>query len=108
MSLLSAAFDTADNNMMLHRLSHDVGLVQTAIDWFKSYLSDIVQYVHINGGKSPACPLTCGVPQGYVLGPQRFYIYAAPLSNIIRNKNLMSYIYADDTQIYITMKPRGC
>ena len=28
---LSAAFDTVDHNVMLHRLSHDVGEVQTAV-----------------------------------------------------------------------------
>ena len=85
---------------------HDVGVVQTTLHWFKSHLSDRVQSVHINDCTSPACPLTCGVPQGSVLGPQLFSIYAAPLSKIIRNNNLMSHLYADDTQIYITVKPR--
>ena len=60
---LSAAFDTVDCNVMLHRLSHDVGMGQTALKWFKSYLSDIIQAVHNNGSTSPARPLTCGVPR---------------------------------------------
>ena len=102
---LSAAFDTVDHNVMLHRLLHDVGVGQTALNWFKSYLSDRVQDAHINGSTSPARPLTCGVPQDSVLGPQLFSIYAAPLSKIIWNNNLMSHFYADDTQIYITVKP---
>ena len=101
----SAAFDTVDHNVMLHRLTHDVGMGQTALKWFKSYMSDIVQAVHINGSTSPARPLTCGVPQGSVLGPQLFSIYAAPVSKIIRNNNLLSPLHADDTQIYITVKP---
>ena len=100
----SATFDTVDHNVMLHRLSHDVGVVQTALDWFKSYLSDSVQSVHMNGCTSPACPLTCGVHQGSVLAPQLFSIYAAPLSKLIRK--LMSHVYADDMQSYITVKPR--
>ena len=90
---------------MLHRLTHDVGVGQIALKWFKSYMSDRVQAVHINGSTSPARPLTCGVPQGSVLGPQLFSIYAAPVSKIIRNNNLLSHFYADDTQIYITVKP---
>ena len=103
---LSAAFDTVDHNVILHRLSHDVAVVQTALDWFKSYLSHIVQSVHMNGCTSPACPLTCGVPQGSVLGPQLLSTYAAPLSKILRNNNLMSHFYGDDTQIYISVKSR--
>ena len=102
---LSAAFDTVDHNVMLHRLTHDVGVGQTALKWFKSYMSDRVQAVHVNGSTSSARPLTCGVPQGSVLGPQLFSIYAAPVSKIIRNNNMLSHFYADDTQIYITVKP---
>ena len=32
--------------------------------------------------------------------------YAVPLSKINRNNNLMSHCYADDMQIYITVKTR--
>ena len=88
---LSAAFDTVDHNVMLHRLTHDVGVGQTALKLFKSYMSDRIQAVHINGSTSPARPLTCGVPQGSVLGPQLFSFYAAPVSKIIRNNNLLSH-----------------
>ena len=80
---LSAAFDTVDHNVLLHRLSHAVGMVQTALD-----LSGIVQSVDINGSTSPACPLTCGDPQGFVLSPQLLFIFEAPLSKISRNDNL--------------------
>ena len=37
---LSVAFDIVDHNVMLHRLSYDVRVVQTALDRFKSYLSE--------------------------------------------------------------------
>ena len=57
---LSAAFDTVDHNVMLHRLSHNVGVGLIALNWFKSYLSDKIQAVHINGSTSPARPLRIG------------------------------------------------
>ena len=88
---LSAVFDTVYHEMMLHRLSHDVGVVQNALNWFKSYLSDRVQSVQICDATSPARHLGYGVPQGSVLGPQLFSIYAAPVAKIIRKNNLMSH-----------------
>ena len=40
---LLAAFNTVGHDVMLHRLSRDIGVALTALDWFKSHLSDIVQ-----------------------------------------------------------------
>ena len=79
---LPAAFDT---DVMLHRLSHDVTVVQNAVDWFKSYLSDRVQFVE---GLSRCCT--------------RSAVILHLCSNFI--KNLRSHFYADDTQIYIAVK----
>ena len=101
---LSAVFDTVDHEVMLHRLSHDVGLDQNALDWFRSYLTDRVQSVHICGATSPARHLACEVPQGSVICPQLFSIYAAPIAKIIRKNNLISHFYTDDTQIYTQVK----
>ena len=84
---LSAALDTVYHEVMLHRLSHDVGVVKNALNWFKSYLSDRVQSVQICGATSPARHLAHGVPQGSVLGPQLFSIYAAPVVKILRKNN---------------------
>ena len=80
------------------RLSHDVEVVQAELDWFKAYLCDTVQTVHINCSTSPTCPHTCGVPHGSILNPKLFSIYAAPLSKIIPNNNMMSHFYADDSR----------
>ena len=68
------------------------------LDWFQSYLSDRKQYVEINGKSSELLDITCGVPQGSVLGPLLFLIYINDLPNM--SKILNFYLYADDTNIY--------
>ena len=100
---LSAAFDTIDHDILLSRLQKYIGLRDTALNWFPSYLSQRQHSVLINGVKSKTAPLSCGVPQGSVLGPILFTIYLLPLGDIIRKHGLQFHMYADDCHLFTSL-----
>ena len=82
---LSAAFDTVDHRILLGRLSDEVGILGTALNWFTSYLSDRSQRVSVHGVPSRPFDLNCGVPQGSCLGTLLFIIYASKQFKIVEH-----------------------
>ena len=104
---LSSAFDTPDHEILLTRLQHRFGIVGTALNWFKSYLTDRSQAVVVNGVTSDSRRLPYGVPQGSVLGPVLFTLYFAPLEDVIKKHGLDCMLYADDTQLYVSLNPKN-
>ena len=94
---LRKAFDTVNHSILFKKLEH-YGVRGMLLEWFISYLIDRKQYVFYNGESSNLKPISCGVPQGSVLGPLLFLIYINDLPNI--STDLKFFLFADDTNIY--------
>ena len=102
---LSAAFDTIDHDILIDRLHYTFGFSGVVLAWFKSYLSDRTQCVVVGDHTSNCLPLSFGVPQGSVLGPILYTLYTTPLALIIKKHKLNYHMYADDTQLYLSIEP---
>lgn len=68
---LQKAFDTVNHTILIKKLKA-LGLNISALNWFTSYLSDRKQLVNISGVTSGFEKITCGVPQGSIIGPLLF------------------------------------
>ena len=97
---LQKAFDTVDHGILLMKMEA-LGFNQDIIRWFRSYLSDRKQLVDVSGILSSSSTISCGVPQGSILGPLLFLIYVNDMSGAINNKLLL---YADDSAILVADK----
>ena len=99
---LSAGFDTIDHNIILRRLGNWFGVSRKALDWFKPYLTDRIQRIKLGNCMSSRSDLSFGVPQGSVLDPLLFTLFATPLSSLISGHAIPHHLYADDSQLYFS------
>ena len=59
----------------------------------------------MNGATSGESPVTCGVPQGSILGPLLFLMYVNDVSTNLLHTNVL--LYANDTVIFAKHKDEG-
>ena len=98
---LQKTFDTVSHSVILAKL-HKLGLSNTELSWFSSYLTGRMQYVNFNGYCSDYKQLTVGVAQGSLLGVLLFQIH---INDLVKSLKYSSCIlYADDTTIYLIGK----
>ena len=98
---LEKAFDTVNHGILVKKLEY-YGVNDAYNSWIKSYLSNRYQSVSLNGEKSKKLKISCGVPQGSVLGPLLFLIYINDM-NMALNKSVVHH-FADDTNLLSSSK----
>ena len=94
---LRKAFDTVNTKILLDKLRFG-GIKGKVLEWCTNYLSNRFQCTLANGVKSGMLPVTCGVPQGSVLGPLFFLVYVNDIQNAVDHCGIK--LYADDTVLY--------
>ena len=100
---LSKAFDTVNHAILFDKLEH-YGIRGLALEWVKSYFSERAQFVEFNNVRSSPQGISCGVPQGSILGPLFFILYVNDLNNA---SLLDAILFADDTNLFISHNDPG-
>ena len=75
----------------------------TTMSWFTSYLTCRRQAINTGNCFSDMLPTSCDVHRVLFWGPCFFTLYTTPLNYVIQSHKLDHHIYADDTQLYISL-----
>ena len=93
----SKAFDCVNHPILLDKLNN-LGFSGRTVNWFRSYLTHRQQRTLANGTLSSYREISCGVPQGSILGPPLFIIFVNDMTKAVRTSKTNQY--ADDTVVY--------
>ena len=90
---LQKAFDTINHEIFLGKL-HATGFSEKVLAWFKSYLSDRAFKVNISNHFLDFSKISWAVPQGSILGPLPFLLYANDMPQAVHSD---LFLYVDDS-----------
>ena len=96
----SKAFDTVDHQILLNKM-YKYGIRGIAFKWMESYLSNRRQFVLFKDVQTEYATVTCGVPQGSIMGPLLFLLYVNDIANVSTSLYL-PILFADDTNVFLT------
>ena len=93
--------DTVNHNILLQKLEY-YGIRGVVPKWFQSYLENKKQFVSIGNVRSATSYISCGLPQGSVLGPLLFLLY---INDIKKSSDLLDFhLFADDSSLFYSAK----
>ena len=95
---LRKAFDTVSHCILLKKLAHN-GFRGHSHEYLKSYFSNRKQYVSLNGIESDLRDVSCGVPQGSILGPLCFSLFINDLPLAVEADTVL---FADDAAFVLS------
>ena len=93
---VSKAFDRVWRKGLIHKM-RKLGIRGRLLGWFASYLEERMQRVVLKGTVSAWSTIMAGVPQGSILGPILYLLFAEDLCELIMCGLRM---FADDTLLF--------